>query len=81
LGKYEPIQRYTEKPISIKLYEILNASQRVGTFYYKSIVYTFLNKIKEAFKIRGLKGLSSKLCNFMKNHIYTYTQIKKLFME
>jgi len=55
LGKYEPIQKYTEKPIAIKLYEILNASQRVSTFYYKSRVYTFLNKIKEVFKIRTKK--------------------------
>jgi len=53
LGKYEPIQKYTEKPISIKLYEILNTSQRVSTLYYRSIVYIFLNKIKETFKVRA----------------------------
>lgn len=34
LGKFKPIQIYEDKPIQIKLSEILNATQRVSMFHY-----------------------------------------------
>jgi len=64
LGKYEPIQKYTEKPVSIKLCEIFNVSQRVSTFYYKSIVYTFLKKLKIKLK-KHLKSELKRIQNYV----------------